>query len=293
MRQLPKALRQEIAFLSFLYGVEPPSFLLPRAGDEDASFDDELGRMLALGDDVLELAMSRTVVNASDSEALGRARRAFAPRALAERFAALLESYWEVAFAEEWDRIAPRLVQAVVDARRRVVEGTLNALLETLSPTLRIEHSTERFAVDLPTEHTLEITADRPLVLVPSAYVWPHLFCRCEEPWPAALVYPAPFVADDARPRVPDDELLRRLKALADDTRLRTLGLIAERPRSTKELAPLLPISEAGLSRHLHQLADAGLVHAQREGYYVVYSLAEGSASALSHALRKFLDGSR
>ena len=30
-------------------------------------------------------------------------------------------------------------------------------------------------------------------MLVPSAYVWPHVRVNCDEPWPLALVYPAPF----------------------------------------------------------------------------------------------------
>ena len=68
--------------------------------------------------------------------------------------------------------------------------------------------------------------------------------------------------------------MLHVLRALADPTRLRALKLIAARPRTTQELAPLVGISEAGLSKHLRQLARAGVVESHREGYYVGYTLA-------------------
>jgi DNA-binding transcriptional ArsR family regulator len=72
---------------------------------------------------------------------------------------------------------------------------------------------------------------------------------------------------------------------LADDTRLRALKLIAARERSTQELAPLVGISEAGLSKHLGLLARAGLVERRRQGYYVLYSLAAERIATLSDAV--------
>jgi len=71
------------------------------------------------------------------------------------------------------------------------------------------------------------------------------------------LIYPARFIARDAKP-VTDTKLLQVFRALGDDTRLRALRLIAQQPRSTQKLAALVAISEAGLSKHLKALADAG-----------------------------------
>ena len=83
--------------------------------------------------------------------------------------------------------------------------------------------------------------------------------------------------------------MLRALRALGEATRLRALQLIAERPRSTQELAPLIGISEAGLSKHLRLLAEAGLLETRREGYYVLYSLVGERLAAISDALPAFL----
>ena len=87
----------------------------------------------------------------------------------------------------------------------------------------------------------------------------------------------------------PHQPLLRVLRAVADDTRLRILRLVAERPRTTQELGPLVGLSRAGLSKSLLRLAEAGLVVPRREGYYVVYSLAPERLDALADALRRFL----
>jgi DNA-binding transcriptional ArsR family regulator len=125
---------------------------------------------------------------------------------------------------------------------------------------------------------------------VPSAYVWPHIHVNCDAPWPLSVVYAAPFVTAQARPPLPSGELVGVLRALGDRTRLRALKLIGERPRSTQELAPLVGISEAGLSKHLRQLAAAGLVETTREGYYVLYSLVPERIDALSDGVRRFMD---
>ena len=102
-------------------------------------------------------------------------------------------------------------------------------------------------------------------------------------------MYAAPDLAREAEPRIPPAELLRVLRAVADDTRLRILRLIAERPRTTQELGPLVGLSRAGLSKSLLRLAEAGLVVPRREGYYVVYSLAPDRLDAFAEALRSFL----
>ena len=53
------------------------------------------------------------------------------------------------------------------------------------------------------------------------------------------------------------------LKTIADATRLRILGLLAERPHTGTELATTLSLSAPTISHHLHRLRDVGIVHAQ------------------------------
>ncbi len=116
---------------------------------------------------------------------------------------------------------------------------------------------------------------------------------NCDEPWPLALVHPSSSIAHAARPVMGPDDVLRVLRVLGDDTRMRALRLIAERPRSTQELAPLVGISEAALSKHLRMLAEAGVLAAKRQGYYVLYSLEPDRIEGLTSSLLQYLGGDR
>jgi DNA-binding transcriptional ArsR family regulator len=100
-------------------------------------------------------------------------------------------------------------------------------------------------------------------------------------------------VREEAAPKLPSGELVEGLRALGDDTRLRVLALISERPRSTQELAPLVGMSEAGLSKHLRLLARSGVLESRREDYYVLYSLVPDRLVALSATLLAFVRPTR
>ncbi len=67
--------------------------------------------------------------------------------------------------------------------------------------------------------------------------------------------------------------LLRYLKALADESRLRIVGLLATSERSVEELAALLKLRAPTVSHHLAVLRDAGLVTMRPEGNARIYSL--------------------
>jgi DNA-binding transcriptional ArsR family regulator len=137
----------------------------------------------------------------------------------------------------------------------------------------------------------VEIGPDDQLVLNPSYYLWPHVRVNCEAPWPYAVAYPTPFSRRRARVRVPPVELVQSLRALGDDVRLEIVRLVAEKPRSTQELAPLLRLGESAVSKHLHRLSEAGVLGSRRDGYYVLYRFDEGSVDDLAAALGAFIRG--
>ena len=100
-------------------------------------------------------------------------------------------------------------------------------------------------------------------------------------PWRNLHTASIPGVAGSPAP----DELVRALRAASDPTRLRILQLVAEGPRSTEELAPLVGLSESGLSKHLKALTDAGLLSTRRQGWYVLYALERERLTALGPEL--------
>jgi DNA-binding transcriptional ArsR family regulator len=212
------------------------------------------------------------------------------PAEFAGRLAEAIERFWREAFVADWGRIEPLLGRSILEAGRLLAAVGIWPVLGRLPAHCRVDPQRQELQIDLPHEHAVVVSAENPLVLSPSVFVWPHLRVNCDPPWPLAIVYAAPALALEAEPRIPPAELLRILRAIADDTRLRVLKLIAERPRTTQELEPLVGLSRAGLSKSLQRLAEAGLIVPRREGYYVVYSLAPERLDALSAALVRFLE---
>jgi DNA-binding transcriptional ArsR family regulator len=318
MRGLSSGLRREVAELSFLYRWTLPNCLLPSAATPYEDFEAELAGLHGLRLDIAAFELVRPLYDHGGGRrparrriladpdvralalkragALGRgSQRAAAllfddPRALVERFAGMLEAYWAEAFAAEWRRIEPMLAESVAAAGRQIAGGGVYAFLLGLAPQLRVDPAKATFGLDIPHDHHVPLDSEHPLLLVPSFYVWPHVRINCDPPWPLALVYRAPHIAERLRAPTPP-ELVRVLRALADPTRLRILQEIARRPRSTQELAPLVGLSEAGTSKQLRALATAGLLESRREGYYVVYSLVGETLEAVGDDLRRVLTG--
>ena len=72
------------------------------------------------------------------------------------------------------------------------------------------------------------------------------------------------------------DRQVHLLKTIADATRLRILGLLAEEPRSGRELAEALGLSAPTVSHHMHKLTEVGIVAAEVDGAKRRYSLSLG-----------------
>ena len=81
------------------------------------------------------------------------------------------------------------------------------------------------------------------------------------------------------------DELLASLRAVAEPTRLRLLALAARGAFCVGEFVEILGQSQPRLSRHLRLLCEAGVLERAREGANVWFSLPQGGAGELPHAL--------
>ena len=81
------------------------------------------------------------------------------------------------------------------------------------------------------------------------------------------------------------DELVTFFKALADENRLKIVGLLAQQPYSVEELAALLNLKPSTISHHLAKLAQVGLVSAKTQSYYNVYQLDREALEAKSRGL--------
>jgi ArsR family transcriptional regulator len=82
-------------------------------------------------------------------------------------------------------------------------------------------------------------------------------------------------------------------RALADDTRLRILGLLAAGEICVCHIHGALGIPQPTASRHLAYLRRAGLVATRREGLWVHYRIAVPSDPAMATVLAATIDALR
>jgi DNA-binding transcriptional ArsR family regulator len=86
------------------------------------------------------------------------------------------------------------------------------------------------------------------------------------------------------------DDLLAFFKALANESRLRIVGLIAAREHTGRELADLLDLKEPTVSHHLAVLHGVGLVTRRTEGATQWHALVPERLHAFSRALSASAD---
>jgi DNA-binding transcriptional ArsR family regulator len=184
-----------------------------------------------------------------------RARDLLAPR-LAMRWASLV--------APHCVRIRALLDRDVEERSRALTRHGLRRVLDELHPKLR--WTTPGPSLADRDDGTVHVDG-RGLLLMPSAYLWPHVASTVEEPWLPAIIYPATGIAGLWQaPAAPPGALSRLLG------RTRALVLSAlDQPISTTALAAVTELSPAGVSHHLLALRDAGLVGAARHGHEVRY----------------------
>ncbi|MDR3574300.1 MAG: metalloregulator ArsR/SmtB family transcription factor [Anaerolineaceae bacterium] len=80
-------------------------------------------------------------------------------------------------------------------------------------------------------------------------------------------------------------ELLAFFKALADENRLKIIGLLAQHPYSVEKLAEAIGLGVSTTSHHLSRLSKAGLVSSRTDGHYYIYSLQTDTLKTMAQHL--------
>jgi ArsR family transcriptional regulator len=90
-------------------------------------------------------------------------------------------------------------------------------------------------------------------------------------------------------------DLVKAMKALSDETRLRILNLLLERECCVCEVMQALDISQTRASRNLSALYDAGFLKLRKDGLWSLYSIDNEEMKPhfadLVEAVRKGLEG--
>lgn len=228
-------------------------------------------RRIPLRDHAVETALEKLPRLAADAPHDWPGLDAGGVRALAER----LREYWTTCFYEEFYWIEPLLVRSIKEQATALERREALGFLQDLYPAADIWFSlaegvlvVERAAGEVR-RRLDELEA---LVLIPSVFATGPVVAEREGA--LLLSYPvAPAVVQPKSDLVPPETLSRQLKTLADETRLKIVKLLAERPWCTQDLAAELELSEPTVSRHLKLLREAGLITNDKQGNFIYYSL--------------------
>jgi ArsR family transcriptional regulator, arsenate/arsenite/antimonite-responsive transcriptional repressor len=83
--------------------------------------------------------------------------------------------------------------------------------------------------------------------------------------------------------------LARRLKVLADPTRLRLLSILLDTEGGeacTCNLVEPVGLSQPTVTHHLQRMAEVGIVHGERRGRWTYYSVDKDAIANITDALR-------
>jgi DNA-binding transcriptional ArsR family regulator len=192
-----------------------------------------------------------------------------------------LRMMWDRFLADEWARIEPMLADSA------------NAFNATNLKRLSNSEAAEFITGQPLSEKDLEIIERdfQRLVFVPSAHVGPYLG-RYHQNDTYYILFGArlPEGATVDAPDLSRNEIVVRLNALADDTRLRILRYIADNgEQRSQDIINELSLSQSAASRHLKQLSATGYLIERRCEGAKCYSLGEDRLRDTFQAALAFL----
>jgi DNA-binding transcriptional ArsR family regulator len=194
-----------------------------------------------------------------------------------------LRWFWEEHMAEEWARSEP-LVQESVRAFQ-------NKNFENMSRLEIARYITGQDLDEEKWEKSLE-EAEK-LIFMPNPHIGPYV-TRMHYANNLLMVFGA-RQPEDASVRIPEldrADIVARMSALADDTRLRILQMIAEHGElRSQEIIEEVELSQPSVSRYLTQLTATGYLQERRVNGSKAYALNRDRIEKTLKAVQKFLLG--
>ncbi len=194
-----------------------------------------------------------------------------------------LRHMWERYLAPEWQRNEPLLRESVAALQRIPLRG-LSAMEAVYAVT----------GQRLMGERQKILGSASEIIFVPSAHKGPYLdtFVHGDLMW---LIFGArlPESEADNASILHRSDLLVRLSALTDDTRLSMLALLSHHDElCSPDIMAQLHLTQSATSRHLRQLSAAGYVVERRREGAKCYSINRARITETSRALDRFLGNS-
>lgn len=195
-----------------------------------------------------------------------------------------MKEYYLFYFHKELRFIEPLLVRSLNRNYDTCISmGLLEYINELHS---RIEITDSAFLFHKFKLYTIPYESLDKLIVRVSSFISPHLLMDYGD---GMVQFTITVHLDKRAEDVPVD-LLRLMKALSDETRLKIVRQLRKAKSSTQSLAIELNITEAGISKHLKILFDAELLYKERIGNYIYYYLNTRVIDYIPLALYEYIE---
>ncbi|MEV6237406.1 DUF5937 family protein [Lentzea sp. NPDC051838] len=196
------------------------------------------------------------------------------------RVHAALERYWQVALADQWDRMRTILEADIAHRGREMVQHGLAAMFSGISSRITFVSPVVRVRIDGVAPWRVE-AGGQGLTMVPSLFT-PRTAVPVDQSAPPLLIYAARGAGtlwETGRTQGP-----AALAGVLGQVRADLLAGLGE-PRSSTDIARRTGVTTSAVNQHLRALRDAGLLASQRHGRSVVYARTELGQALVSHSV--------
>ena len=203
------------------------------------------------------------------------------PAAMKQLITGHMRWFWKNHLEAEWGRVRPMLEESAKAFNQMDLESM--SRLELVHFVTGKEITAEKWGREL--EEASE------LIFIPNAHFGPYM--RATKIGDNFYIYFGAHIPEGSEVRVPEldrAEIVARLSALADDTRLHILQMITEKGEMrSQEIMEAVNLSQPSVSRYLSQLTATGYLQERRENGAKVYILNRDRIEKTLKAVSAFL----
>jgi DNA-binding transcriptional ArsR family regulator len=208
------------------------------------------------------------------------------PAALKQLITGHIRWFWKNHLQAEWNRVRSMLEESA-KAFNQVDYGDMTHM-EIIEFVTGKDVSSE---AKWESKWGKEVLKTDELIFVPNAHIGPYM--RADKIQDTFYIYFGAHLPEGSDIRVPEldrAEIVSRISALADDTRLQILQMIAEQGEMrSQEIMEAINLSQPSVSRYLSQLTAAGYLQERRANGAKAYILNRDRIEKTLKAVRAFL----
>ena len=205
------------------------------------------------------------------------------PAALKQLVTGHIRWFWRNYLQAEWTRVRPMLEETARAFNQLDLNEMTRAELVSFVTGKEISES----------KWNGEFENSKELIFIPNAHIGPYM--RATKIGDNFYIYFGAHLPEGTLTRIPEldrAEIVARLSALADDTRLHILQMIAEKGQMrSQEIMEATNLSQPSVSRYLSQLTATGYLQERRESGSKVYILNTERIEKTLKAVSAFLLG--